>query len=101
MSVLRLEHPLTLLCKTRPFVIVEVKLRSKAMGIRKFFSSDSQSKKPLEASSGSEHSTALPNSRLAGKNNVVSIVEHKFKRMDEAHDRIRTALLASHSQNSR
>jgi hypothetical protein len=70
------------------------------MGIGKFFSPDSQSKKPLEASQIMEGATS-PRSLLARKNNVVSIVEHKFKRMNETHDRIRNALLASHSQNSR
>ena len=71
------------------------------MGIGKFFSSDSQFKKPLEESEVATKSTASPSALLAGKNNVVSIVEHKFRRMNEAHDRIRNALLASRWQNSR
>ena len=70
------------------------------MGMRKFFSSDSQTEKPLQ-SRVSERSTVMPGSTYTGKNNVVSIVEHQFKRMNETHDRIRNALLASHSQNSR
>lgn len=70
------------------------------MGIRKFFSSDSQSKRFLEASQILKGATS-PRSLLASKSNEVSIVEHKFKRMNETHDRIRNALLASHSQNSR
>ena len=71
------------------------------MGVGRFFSSDSQSKKPLEETQVLKSSTGSPGSPLPGRNNVVSIVEHKFRRMNEAHDRIRTALLASRWQNSR
>ena len=70
------------------------------MGIGRFFSWDSQSKKPLEESQLPKSSVASASS-LGSKNNVVSIVEHRFKRMNDAHDRIRTALLASRWQNLR
>jgi hypothetical protein len=68
----------------------------------KFFSSGSQLNKQLASNtaaanaSGSVAGSASPN-----KSNVVSIVENRFMRMTQAHDRIRTALLASRGQNSR
>jgi hypothetical protein len=65
----------------------------------KFFFSPSQlNQQPSTAAnpSGSTAGSALP-----GKNNVVSMVEYRFRRMTEAHDRIRTALLASRGQNPR
>jgi hypothetical protein len=71
------------------------------MGIGRFFASDSNSKQPLEESPLLKTSTTSPGSIAAGKSNVVSIVEHRFKRMNEAHDRIRTALFASRWPNSR
>jgi hypothetical protein len=71
------------------------------MGIGWLLTSNSQSKKSLEEGQSTTSSTASPGAGLAGKNNLVSIVEHKFKRMNEAHDRIRNALLASRWQNSR
>ena len=70
------------------------------MGIGRFFSSNSQYKKPLEPTELTS-ATASVNAALPGRNNVVSIVEHKFRRMNEAHDRIRNALLASRWPNSR
>ncbi|HEY5883403.1 MAG TPA: hypothetical protein VIT88_01880 [Pyrinomonadaceae bacterium] len=38
--------------------------------------------------------------KITNRNNLVSLVEHKFKRMTEEHDRIRHQLL-SQSQNLR
>jgi hypothetical protein len=71
------------------------------MRIGRFFSSDPQSKKPLQESQILKSPTGSPVSPLSGRNNVISIVEHKFRRMNEAHDRIRAALLASRWQNLR
>ena len=69
------------------------------MSIGRFFSSDSQMNKQSSshtaATAGSTAGPALPS-----KNNVVSIVEYKFRRMTEEHDRIRATLLASREQNS-
>lgn len=70
------------------------------MGIRQFFSSGSVTKKAANANAVSAQSTVLPATVFTRRSKVVSIVEHHFKRMNEAHDRIRTQLL-SQSQNSR
>ena len=70
------------------------------MSMGKFFSSGSQLNKQLSSNttvkaSGSRASSALP------KSNVVSMVEYRFRRMADAHDRIRTALLGSRGENPR
>jgi hypothetical protein len=66
----------------------------------KFFFSESQMNKQVP--SNTVHTPSLAaGSASTKKGNVVSIVEHRFRRMTEAHDRIRTALLASRWQNSR
>lgn len=70
------------------------------MGIRQFFSSDSAMKKAVQADALSANAAVLPDTAFSRKSKVVSIVEHHFKRMNEAHDRIRTQLL-SQSHNSR
>lgn len=71
------------------------------MGTGKFFFPNSQYKKSLQDEQGIERSTDLAGGQSTIKNNVVSIVEHKFKRMNETHDRIRTALFASYSKGAR
>ena len=71
------------------------------MSLGKIFSSESQLNKRLSSNSGASVSGSRAGSALPGKNNVVSIVEHRFRRMTEAHDRIRAALLASRGQTSR
>ena len=71
------------------------------MRMGKFFSSGSQMNKQLSSNSSANGSGSTVSSALPNKSNVVSIVEYRFRRMTEAHDRIRTALLASREQNSR
>ena len=69
------------------------------MGMSKFFSANSQMNKPLAANI-STNPLRRVSSALINRNNVASTVEHQFKRMSEAHDRIRTQLL-SQTQNPR
>ena len=70
------------------------------MKIGRFFSSDSQMSKQSSSNTAANASASTGGSVLPSKNNVVSIVEYKFRRMTEEHDRIRAALL-SQSQTSR
>jgi len=70
------------------------------MGIGRFSSSDSPSKKPPVESDVLRSSTP-PGPQPLGKNRVVALVGHRFKRMNEAHDRIRSAVLGSQRQNAR
>ena len=71
------------------------------MSMGKFFASESQVNKQLSSNTAANPSGSRDGSVLPGKTNVVSIVEHRIRRMTEVHDRIRTALLASRGQNSR
>ena len=71
------------------------------MSMGKFFSSGSQIDKQVSSNTAANALVSTAGSAIPNKNNVVSIVEHRFKRMTETHDRIRTALLASREQNSR
>lgn len=69
------------------------------MRMGKFFSSDSQMSNQLAPAANINQSDSADN-KITNKNNVVSLVEHRFKRMTEEHDRIRHQLL-SQSQNLR
>ena len=70
------------------------------MRLGKFFTSKSQMNKQLASDTANSLSSTAA-SGLPNKRSVVSTVEHRFKRMTEAHDRIRTAVLSSRWQNSR
>lgn len=71
------------------------------MGLSKFFSSESQLNKHLSSNTAASPSGPTAGSSLPTKDNVVSLVEYRFRRMADAHDRIRTALLASRGPNPR
>lgn len=71
------------------------------MSLGKFFSSKSQMNKQLASSTTATTSDPTAVSSLPSKNNAVSHVEYRFRRMAAAHDRIRTALLATRGQNPR
>lgn len=71
------------------------------MGLGKFLSSESQLNRHLSSNTVANPSGPTVGSSLPSKDNVVSLVEYRFRRMTEAHDRIRTALLASRGPNPR
>ena len=71
------------------------------MSMGKFFASESQLNKQLSSNTAANALGSTVGSVTQNKNNVVTAVENRFRRMTEAHDRIRTALLASRGQNSR
>ena len=71
------------------------------MSLGKFFSSKSQMNKQLASRTTATPSDPTAISSLSAKNNVISLVEYRFRRMADAHDRIRTALLATRGQTPR
>ena len=71
------------------------------MSMGKFFFSESQMNKQVSSNTAAHTPGWVAGSASPNKSNVVSIVEHRFRRMTDAHDRIRTSLLASRGQDSR
>jgi len=56
---------------------------------------------PGETQSGEANDSVVRKYATRTAANLRSIVERRFKRMSEAHDRIRTELLARHSPHAR